>query len=426
MAYETEYVQHTLPNGLRVVVASRPWSRTFAATLALRVGWRDETLDQAGIVHLLEHLAFRGANLALSERLGRQGLYLNAQAAYEQTTFIVSGHGSLIADGLEFLGNVLKSVPSDAATLAEETEILAHEMAAGEETTADAEMRKLTARIIGDKNFGRPVLATLKGLRSITPAQLDDFHRAWFAPSNACLTLVVPVPPAEAVAMAERALGPIADRPAQRPARGADVPELPPLIRIAGGGAYVLVLVLHPFRPASRFPVPATIMLSDLLGGGPHSELFRRVRQEARLAYAVGSNVTFMSDCGILDVFATVRKGDVCRALEVILDSLGQLAAKGLDAQVFEEARQRLLRSLDSFEDNPLELCNFLAYSPEQELTLKTPQHYRADLEKFTRDDASRIAADLLKPTGRVCVLMGPAGWLTGWRVKRLLAEKKN
>ena len=425
MAYETEYAQHQLPNGMRVVTASRPWSRTFAATLGFRVGWRDEPAPQAGITHLLEHLAFCGANRQLAEQFGTQGLYVNGQTAYEQTHFILSGHAGLLPGALQFFANVLAGIKADAATIAEEIPILGHELAAVEESPMDLEMRKLTARIIGDKNFGRPVLATLKGLRKIKPEGLQNFHREWFSPANATLTLVSPAAPTEALALAEKCLGAVPFRPAPQPARNSDPMQLPPLLAIQGGGAYVMIVILHPFRPADLHPLHALIMLSDVLGGGPHSALFRTVRQAERLAYSVGSNVTRMSDCSILDVFAMVQRRDISRALGMMLETLNRLAAQGLDPQVFEEARQRLIRSLDIFEDNPLDLCNFLAFSPvDQDVFSATPRHYRAQLEAFTREPANAIAADVLKPERRVCVLLGPAGFLTRWRAKRVLAAQ--
>jgi predicted Zn-dependent peptidase len=132
-----------------------------------------------------------------------------------------------------------------------------------------------------------------------------------------------------------------------------------------------------------------------------------------------------MSDCSILDVFAMVQPRDVSRALEMMLTTLNRFAASGLDPVVFEEARQRLIRSLDTFEDNPLELCNFLAFSPvEADVLSATPRHYRRQLEAFTLAEANAIAADLLKPERRVCVLLGPAGFFTRWRAKRVLAAK--
>jgi len=426
LPYETEYAQQALPNGLRLVTASRPWSRTFAAVLGFRVGWRDEPPKQAGITHLAEHLAFCGSNRELAERIAGQGLYVNGQTAYEQTNFVVSGHAGLMPEAFRFFANVLTEMKADAATLAEEIPILGHELAAAEESPLDLQMRQLTARVIGDRSFGRPVLATLKGLRKIQPAEVEAFHRQWFPPANACLTLVSPATSAEALKLAAEWLGPVASRPVAKPAHDTDPMQLPPLLAVRGSGDYVLILIMHPFRPADLHPLPGVIMLSDLLGGGPHSALFRSVRQEGRLAYNVGSNVTRLSDCSILDVFAMVQRRDVCRALEIMLAALNRFAGGGLDAQVFEEARQRLIRSLDTFEDNPLELCDFLANSPvEQDVSFATPRHYREQLQAFTREQANAIAADLLKPARRVCVLLGRAGFLTRWRAKRLLAAKR-
>ena len=52
--------QHTLPNGLRIVVESMPQVRSAAAGFLARTGARDERPELAGVSHFLEHMCFKG------------------------------------------------------------------------------------------------------------------------------------------------------------------------------------------------------------------------------------------------------------------------------------------------------------------------------------------------------------------------------
>ncbi len=423
--YETEYSQHLLANGLRLVIASRPWSRSFAATLSFRVGWRDEPPAHEGIVHLIEHLAFRGSNEEHIKIFGRQGLYVDGYTEGEQTTFVVSGHTSLMAEAFHFFHNILSGIAVESEALDSEIDITGHELATSYESKSDLEMRRVIARVVGDKNFARSIPAMRRNLTSLRGTDVQDFYQQWFAPSNARVTLVTQAASIETRALAEQHLASIPERPTTRPLRQAAPVQLPPLLTIRHGGAYVNVMVLHYVRPPNPHPLPGLLMLSDILGGGPHTVLFHAIRQVGRMGYEVGSDLVEMSDCTILFLSATVHKRFVLQAAEKMVRECDRLCGKGFEQQVFDEIRQRLIRDLDLYEDNPIELCKFLTYATplHNNDSLRTPEYYRSLLEPFSMEDANQIARDVLKRDRRLIVLSGPTGWLLRRRVKQLLSE---
>ena len=51
---------HTLPNGFRVVTEHMPGLESASIGIWVSAGGRDERLDQNGIAHFLEHMAFKG------------------------------------------------------------------------------------------------------------------------------------------------------------------------------------------------------------------------------------------------------------------------------------------------------------------------------------------------------------------------------
>src|SRR5512136_805881 len=52
--------EHTLKNGLKLLMVERHTSSTVAAWIRYRVGSVDERSDERGIAHLLEHMLFKG------------------------------------------------------------------------------------------------------------------------------------------------------------------------------------------------------------------------------------------------------------------------------------------------------------------------------------------------------------------------------
>jgi predicted Zn-dependent peptidase len=52
--------EHTLANGMKLLMVERHTSPTVAAWIRFRVGGVDERSDERGLAHLLEHMLFKG------------------------------------------------------------------------------------------------------------------------------------------------------------------------------------------------------------------------------------------------------------------------------------------------------------------------------------------------------------------------------
>jgi predicted Zn-dependent peptidase len=52
--------EHTLANGMKLLMVERHTSPTVAAWIRFKVGAVDERSDERGIAHLLEHMLFKG------------------------------------------------------------------------------------------------------------------------------------------------------------------------------------------------------------------------------------------------------------------------------------------------------------------------------------------------------------------------------
>ena len=57
---EEKVQEHTFANGLKLLVVERHDSPTFAAYITIGVGATDETSENRGVAHLLEHMLFKG------------------------------------------------------------------------------------------------------------------------------------------------------------------------------------------------------------------------------------------------------------------------------------------------------------------------------------------------------------------------------
>ncbi len=57
---EEKVIEHTMKNGMKLLMVERHTSPTVSAWIRFRVGSVDERSDERGIAHLLEHMLFKG------------------------------------------------------------------------------------------------------------------------------------------------------------------------------------------------------------------------------------------------------------------------------------------------------------------------------------------------------------------------------
>src|SRR5215472_14924624 len=60
LALEQRVVEHTYPNGIKLLVLERHFSPTVSIRMMFRTGSVDEVSGKTGLAHMFEHMMFKG------------------------------------------------------------------------------------------------------------------------------------------------------------------------------------------------------------------------------------------------------------------------------------------------------------------------------------------------------------------------------
>src|SRR5687767_10510054 len=100
----------TLSNGIRVVHHYIPTTKIVHCGIALDVGSRDETVDNQGIAHFWEHMAFKGTKtrsaLDIINCLDTVGGELNAYTDKEKVVFYASVLDAYFERAVDILSDI--------------------------------------------------------------------------------------------------------------------------------------------------------------------------------------------------------------------------------------------------------------------------------------------------------------------------------
>ncbi len=85
------YEKTTLRNGLRVITERMPSVRSISMGVWVDVGSRNETTEESGVSHLIEHVVFKGTRNRSAKQIASSlesiGGSLNAFTSKEQTCY---------------------------------------------------------------------------------------------------------------------------------------------------------------------------------------------------------------------------------------------------------------------------------------------------------------------------------------------------
>jgi zinc protease len=198
----------TLPNGLRYAVR-RNGVPPGQVSIRVRIdaGSLNETDDQQGYAHLIEHLSFRGSRYVpdgeakrVWQRFGATfGSDSNASTTFTQTVYkldLPAATEASLGESLKiFSGMMAEPALTDSGLNAERPAVLAEQREAPE-----AQVRLFDARnalfFAGQPLSERSPIGTIEMLTAATPASVKAFHDAWYRPERAVVILSGDIDPA--------------------------------------------------------------------------------------------------------------------------------------------------------------------------------------------------------------------------------------
>jgi predicted Zn-dependent peptidase len=426
-ATERRSVEHTLANGLRVVVVPQPHLQGATLSLFVKVGPRYEQRALNGVSHFLEHMLFRGTarfdsayQLSLeSERLGGT---IEAATYADFTHYQLSVPSELAEHALDLLAELFRA--PRFLELALEKQIVREEILADlDEQGREVDIENLSRMLVyGDHPLGFKITGDAE---SVDRLSLDDLHahlRAHYGASNTVLVATGNVEPKAIVAAATRALSAL-------PTGRVTLIDAPPPARhdkhlwfVKNDGSQTEVRACFRSFAADDPDFMALKLLMRVLDDGMSTRLHRRMTDESGLAYEAFGALDSYEETGLVELGASVEHDKAAEALAAMLELMGELRDGEISEQELDKARTRyswnLRRILDSAEDMAMYAGTQAVFGRDPELGLPL-----AECARVTRADLRRAARRVIRPENLYVVCVGKVKKSVEKQAAKVLAD---
>lgn len=320
--------KYKLENGATVLLDHVDGVRSASIGLWFRAGSRDETPQEAGAAHFIEHMLFKGtASLSSAELAGRMddiGAEANAFTSRDCTNYYMRVLDKRMPEAAELLADMLFNSRFDEGDMDTERGVILDEMRMYEDMPDDV-ANEMLVRTCFPGALGAPVLGSRESVEALTRSGLLGFKSRHYAGPGTVLAVSGRFDDGDASALADR-LAALPAEPAAAPERA----EYTPGIALEGRDTEQNQLLLaFPGITYGSGERPAMAIMNTILGGSASSRLYTRLRDELGLCYDLESFDMTYADTGLVGIGAATSAGNEQRALREITDGLRRFLDEG-------------------------------------------------------------------------------------------------
>ncbi|MSO30613.1 MAG: insulinase family protein [Acidobacteria bacterium] len=415
------YTQHTLDNGLRVIVHEDHRLPIVALNIWYHVGSKNEHPGRTGLAHLFEHLMFEGSQHhdgSYFRPLQDAGASLNGSTSSDRTNYweVVPTNAFELALWMESdrMGYLLPALT--VQKFENQRDVVLNERRQNYENRPYglATMAIAAALFPPDHPYHWPTIGETADLKAATFEEVRAFCETYYHPSNASLVVAGDIDTAEAV---ERVR-----------AYFEDIPPGPKPLPIDASASLVserrlmledrvelprLYLAWH--SPAMFSEGDAEMdLLSDLVANGKVSRLYKSLVYERRLASEVMAFENSRELAGFWQLVATAAPGHTLQELDdAIGTELSRLFDEGPTVEEIERGRAQTeaqfvyrLQTLGGFGGKADQLNAYSVFRND-------PGFFERDLARYERlsgDQLHRSAIKYLSSNHRLTLSVVPKG----------------
>ena len=407
-----------LPNGLPIIVQEDHSAPVASVQAWCATGSIDEDAHLgAGLSHILEHMLFKGTQTRSTNEIAQKiqdvGGYINAYTSFDRTVFWIDVPKDGVATALDVLADAMMNSTLPPEEYRKEQEVIRREFAMGMDDPDRMAGLLLFATAYQRHPYRFPVIGEIEIYNQLTQEQVMQYYKTRYVPNN--LTFIV-AGDVDAEKVRQQLTELFKPYPEQS-LKPVFIPAEPPQLGLREVHQEFPTELTH-LEFAWHIPeitnpdVPALDLLSTILGEGRSSRLYRRVREEAGLAFGISAFSYTPGDPGLFGIDATLDPKKRDAAEQLVLRIIDEVKQAGVTAEELTKAKKislsHHLGALTTMRGQASDIGSnwFLTRN------LNFSRDYLDAVQKVTLDDIKRVAANYLTDTNLTLVSLNPKGSL--------------
>ena len=339
-----KYQKAKLDNGLSIIMVEHHELPVVAIELLVRSGSVHDSRGKSGLAHIVAQLLREGTcskdSLEISEEIDFIGGTLSVDCEYDSSSVTTTALAKHFKTILDLLSEVVRfpSFKTEEIELHRDKAVTA--ILREKDNKAFIASRHFSEVLYGEHPYANPPVGTTIGLKAISRDEIIQFHKAHYLPNNSILTVVGDIDYDDTLAGIKEVFGDW---------KRGEVPKptLPPVPKIEG---YKIRIVNKPDLTQTEIRLGhigiarddpdyfALTLLNYILGKGPVSRLYIKVRAEKGLTYGANSGFAARKLRGPFYIRTYSKNETAIETLRLVLEELKKLKSSGVTKEELNSA----------------------------------------------------------------------------------------
>ena len=413
-----QYELITLPNGLKVILSEDHSTPIVHVAVWYHVGSKNERPGRTGFAHLFEHMMFKGSHNITPEShtsiIAGYGGRSNAYTTEDETVFWQTFPQQYLPLVLWMEADRMATLRVDEEAFRREREVVKEERRMRVENQPYGRL----SEIIFDNAFTthpykHPTIGSMADLEAASINDVREFHRTFYVPENATVTVVGDFDPKQARQLVTQYFGrvPKASRPVPRdipkePGRAKEhravVEDAVPLPAVVV--AYHVTYDGHP----DAYPLHVT---SKILSDGQSARIPRELVYDKRIALTAFGQGNITEHPNLFYAVAIVQPGKtVADAEKALIEEFETLKREPVLDTELQRSKNQWARdyvlSRGSIQDKAMHLAHAAVIHND----IATADGEFDIFMGVTKDDVQRVAKTYFNESNRVVIHILPKG----------------
>src|SRR5437762_411371 len=407
-----------LPNGLTIIVQEDHTAPVASVQAWCATGsiYEDQHLG-AGLYHILEHMLFKGTKARSKNKIAQGiqdvGGYVNAYTSFDRTVFWIDVPKDGVATALDILADAMVNSTLPPEEYVKEQEVIRREFAMGMDDPDRVAGLLLFATAYQRHPYRFPVIGEIEIYNQLTQEQVMQYYKTRYVPNNLTFLVVGDVDTQKVRQQLTELFKAYPEKSLQQVFVPAEPPQLGRREVHKEFSTELTHLSLAWHIPEVTNPdVPALDLLSTILGDGRSSRLYRRVREEAGLAFSISAFSYTPGDPGLFGIDAAVDPKKRDAAEQLALRIVDEVKQTGVTAEELAKAKKITLShhlgALTTMRGQASDIGSNWLLTRDLNFT----RHYLDAVQKVTLEDIKRVAATYLTENNLTVISLNPKGSL--------------
>lgn len=357
--------KHKLENGLEVITIKKD-TQISSINIGVKVGALNESLNEKGISHYIEHMLFKGTEnrtfQKLNDDLEALGGEYNAYTDFSQTVYSISCLEEELKSAIEILSDMLICSKFPEEEVEKERGVILAEIRSSKDSVEDFSFKKINEVAFKKSSLRYDVAGLDENVKNFTKKELYDYYKKYYIPNNSLITMVSSLSHEEAFEEIskhfskweanERIKLVVKDE------KNINIKKVTTKENIE----LCTIIYLFTFYDLDKnYELPLRI-LNHRLGESANSLLFREVRENRGLAYDIYSHLDITQNVRTLYVYTAVDEEDIDDAANAIEEIFKDIKFRNItigenDLNIMKKVHKTAV--ISTLEDS-VELCSYI------------------------------------------------------------------